>query len=380
MSKRNSQKKKLNIVIVVSYTYPFIGSGIGQVALIQAEKLVTLGHKVALISSNYPYANEKRFKKNGVLHLKLHAINFLEKFHIPVPLFIFSSEVMSLIKGADVVHAHGMLYPSSLLASVFTKLFKKPFILTQHASYIEYDNWIINWLEKLVRATMGRLVVTLSKKVIIVNDGVRTWLGVDNGKIVTIINGVDTSLFRPVNTDKKKLLRKKYSLPQQKKVILYVGRLVPKKGYKELYKARGKDYLIVFVGGGSVPYYMKKDQNVCFLGRLEQNKLSEIYQASDVFALPSMCEGFPLTIQEAMASGLPIITTKHPGFDKYLDKRCVMFIEPAGEEIKKAIKRILDDKQLTDKMRKYSRDEAIAKISWDSNISNLLDVYYGVIK
>jgi len=54
----------MKIVILVSYTYPYIGSGIGQVALLQAEGLVKLGNEVILVSSNIP-VTKKKFTKNG---------------------------------------------------------------------------------------------------------------------------------------------------------------------------------------------------------------------------------------------------------------------------------------------------------------------------
>jgi len=100
-----SNKKRLKIVIIVSYTHPYVGSGIGNVALMQAENLAKLGHDVVLVSSNIP-ATKKRFKRNGVLHIKLNGTNFLDKFQIPVPLFLLNREVLSLIKNATIVHAH----------------------------------------------------------------------------------------------------------------------------------------------------------------------------------------------------------------------------------------------------------------------------------
>src|SRR5689334_3571761 len=122
----------MNIVILVSYTYPFVGSGIGNVALSQAEGLNKLGCKVTLVSGNVP-KTKVRFIKKGVTHLKLKSNNFLDKFGIPVPFFLFNKEVIDAIRNADVVHCHDMLYPYSIQGAVISKLFKKPFILTQHA-------------------------------------------------------------------------------------------------------------------------------------------------------------------------------------------------------------------------------------------------------
>lgn len=373
------REKKLRIVIFVSYTYPYVGSGIGNVALMQAENLAELGHEVILVSSNIPKTKGK-FRRNGVLHFKLKATDFLERFHLPVPLFLINSKVASYIKNADVVHAHGMLYPSSLQAALLAKIFGKPFVLTQHAGYIKYPSTLINLLERLVRATMGKIILRFSKRVIVVNEEVRGWLGIDNNKVITLINGVDTSLFHPVNPRRKKAIRVRDGLPLNRKIVLFVGRLVPKKGFIQLFEARDSFYVIIFVGKGEVPTYMKKDQKKAFfLGEIPQEKLSEIYQASDLFVLPSDCEGFPLSIQEAMASGLPVITSKLPGFDKYLDKRYVEFVNSNPKEIKKAIINVLRNKPLMEKMSRYSRDVVITKISWRRNVEVLLDIYREVL-
>jgi len=366
----------IKVVILVSYTYPHIGSGIGQVALLQAEGLASLGYEVVLVSGNVPSRIKRKFKKNKVLHLKIRCINYLAKFHIPVPLFFLNLETIGHIRNADVVHVHGMLYPYSLQAAILAKKYKKPFVLTQHAGYIKYPNFVVNFFQQVVKVTVGKVVLGLSSKVIVVNEEVKNWLGLAYKKAITLTNGVDTSIFFPVSLSKKKVLRKKHSLPRDKNIVLFVGRLVPKKGFLRLYEARDKNYLIVFVGGGEQPEHMKQQkEEVVFLGALSQKHLSEIYQLSDLFVLPSDSEGFPLSIQEAMASGLPIITSKHPGFEKYLDEKYVSFVNPSARSIKKAILAIIANKSLRKKMSMYSRQEVISKVSWKNNVQNLLKIY-----
>jgi len=73
--------KKMKITIFVSYTFPYIGSGIGNIALKQGEKLADLGHEVTIVSSNFP-KTKKEFIKNKVKHIKLSAIYLLEKIQI----------------------------------------------------------------------------------------------------------------------------------------------------------------------------------------------------------------------------------------------------------------------------------------------------------
>ena len=371
--------KKLKIVIVVSYTYPYIDGGLGVVAAKQAEYLARLGHQVTLISANWP-KTKSEFVYNQVNYIKLPAIRFFERFEIPVPLFLMDRRAIASIKAADVVHAHDMAYPSSLQAALLAKLFRKPLILTQHIGRVYYPSKIINLLESMVRMTLGRVILKLSDKVILINKHVIKALTVDRKKVVTILNGVDTEMFKPVNEGKKIVLRKKYNLPVDKQIVLFVGRLVKKKGYEELCKAKDQKYLIVIVGKGKAVNEKEPDNDqVRFLGVVPHDVLREIYQLADVFVLPSMSEGLPLTIQEAMASGLPIITSKHPGFEDYLDSRWVKFISPNHQQIKKAILEVLENHSLKEQMSQYALQVSINKNSWGKNVEKLLLVYQQAI-
>lgn len=365
----------LTIVIVVTYTYPFIGSGLGNVAMNQAEGLAALGHRVHVISSNIPNG-PKKLERNGVTYHKCNALNFLNAFDIPVPLFAFSREIISIIQKADIVHAHDMLYPSSLQAAVWSKIFNTPFILTQHVGMVDYKNAVIDLLETIVRKTMGEIVLRLSNRILVINSEVTAWLGpAHSKKTETLINGVDTSLFQTASEEKKRLLRDKHSLPQDKKIVLFVGRLVGKKGIRELFNARSNAYHLLYVGTGEVPEDMQDKENVQFFGGTDQKTLSEIYQACDVFILPSYCEGFPLSIQEAMASGLPIVTSFQQGYEKYLDSMFVEYVHHDSTHIRATLETLLTNPARMKEMSEYSRKFAETRISWEINVTKLLKIF-----
>jgi glycosyltransferase involved in cell wall biosynthesis len=203
---------------------------------------------------------------------------------------------------------------------------------------------------------------------------VKKWLNEPN-KTSFLHNAVDINLFKPVTNKEKIRLRKKFNLPINKPIVLFVGRLVEKKGFDKLFEARDKDYLILFVGDGDVPEQMKNKEGTLFLKGMPQEKLREMYQLADIFCLPSKNEGFPLTILEAMASGLPIITSDNPGYDLYLDRNYVKFIRSESKETEKAIKELLNDKKQLIQMWKYSRQESTKRFNWNKNVTSLLEVY-----
>jgi len=372
-------EKKLNVVIVVTYAHPYIGSGLGVVAKFQAEYLAYRGHNVTLVSSNIP-RTAGSFVLNGVTHIKVPAAALLERLHIPVPILFFNKSVVHAISRADIVHVHDILYPSSLIAALLAKLYKKRVILTQHVPHVQYSNKIINAIEKLAFYTIGLATLQASDAVVVLNTTVYKWIKHYKKEVHYLPNGVDFKLFNKPTEQEKQAVRERYSIPLDKFVVLFVGRFVPKKGFDTLYNARDPAYLLVFVGGGIIPEHIKSDNAAKIIGPLPQEELAMLYKASDLFILPSYGEGFPLSIQEAMATGLPIITSKHNNLGHILNSPLVSYIDITEVDIQSAIKKVQEDVVLRKNMGEYSMKVATENYSWEKNNTKLLDVYQMVDK
>jgi glycosyltransferase involved in cell wall biosynthesis len=370
-----AQPDKKHVVMIVSYTYPFTGSGLGNVAKLQAETLAKRGYGVSLISSNVP-PTRRMFMHNDVRHVKLAGLHFLNKLHVPLPLSIFSVPAIRAIKSADVVHVHDALYPSSVVSVLLAKIFRKPITLTQHVPFISYPSSWLNMLQKIAYGTLGTFVFSQAHKITVLNESVKAMLHRYAEKVTLIPNGVDTEFFKPsLSTEYTHTLREKYSLPLDKPIVLYVGRLVPKKGFDLVYAARDSDYLTLCVGDGTLPAQLVPDENIIFMGKQDQATLKELYQLSDMFVLPSYGEGFPLVIQEAMACGLPIVTTRHTDYVQYVDESYVQLVDRDIPEIKAAIRKVLTDKNLQSQMRAYSRRRALEMFSWEEHSAQIEKIY-----
>lgn len=372
----------MKILIVTHYFFPHIG-GIEVAAYNQAKELVKKGHEVVVVTSKIE--NEKSgYSPDGIKIVRIKAINILENFMgVPYPLF-YPKLLLALkneIKNCNIVHANGALYMGTFFSSLLTKFYKKPLIITEHVGFVKYKSIFLNLLQKSAFLTIGKIALKLSAKVIVLNSQVGEFIRNEGINTVRYLpNGVDASLFKPVNSDRKAELRKKIGLPDNKKLVLFVGRFVEKKGFDKMFEARNPDYLIIFVGSGNVPEYMRRSKDVIFFNPMPQNELSEIYQASDIFVLPSTGEGFPLSIQEAMACGLPVITSSHEGYSDYLDKNYVKMVEPKPENLRKAIKEVSENEALYREMAEYSRKKAVSDFSWGKNTEGLLKIYHEVLE
>jgi D-inositol-3-phosphate glycosyltransferase len=369
----------VKVLIVVHHFTPHL-SGVGSVAEQQAKHLVKNGHEVQVITSNCS-SKAGISEKDGYKVHRIRASNVFEnRMGAPFPLFSPSLfyRTYKLAKEADLIHVHDSFYMSSFVAAFWAKLFKKPLFVTQHVVMIPHPKPLVMKVQRIVYKTTGAFVLSNSKKVIVFNERVKDFLinsGVAKSKILNINNGVDFELFHPPTTKQKGALRQKYNLPTEKTLALFVGRFVPKKGFRKLLEAVSKDYAIVFVGGDR-PNSIKRDERTIFLGSLSQQETAEIYQACDVFVLPSEGEGFPLSIQEAMASGLPIITTDDLGYRSYnFNRELFYLISPTVREIKDHLTKIAQDSRLRDAMGKYSYSYAKEYFNWDEKIEKISHTY-----
>lgn len=142
-----------------------------------------------------------------------------------------------------------------------------------------------------------------------------------SNKILVIGNGVDTSVFKPRNKDN---VRQKYGFSSHEKIILYLGRFHEEKNLKLLISAFDrlsgssnlKNLRLVLVGEGNTGKQisnMVKERNltkrVTFLPPVLDSEVPEIICCADVFALTSVVEGFPLVILQALACGVPVVST-----------------------------------------------------------------------
>lgn len=153
-------------------------------------------------------------------------------------------------------------------------------------------------------------------------------------KIMLLYNDIDISRFSRATRIEKSENKKKLNLPAEKKIILFVHRLSPVRKtlfylpyiVTEFYKKLSTDdYYFVFVGSGPEECELKKaimDANlgdyIAMFGTIPNHQIDVLYKSADIFINPTFAEGFPRVILEAMASGLPIVTTNAGGINDLL--------------------------------------------------------------
>lgn len=368
----------MKILVGIHYFPPHVG-GMENVARVQAGKLAADGHDVHVLTGSAG-ASAGTSEVHGYSTERLGVWNIFER-RMGVPFPIFSPSLVwrayRAVKDADVVHLHDVFYQTSWVIALWARLLDRPVIVTQHVDMIPHPSAFVRFVQWAVYRTAGRFVLSTARRVAVLNSNVEAFLlriGVPQRKIIFMPNGVDLSLFHPDETVDAAAVRRRYDLPDDKPVALFVGRFVPKKGFDKLLDATSDHYHIALAGGPSP--YGTTPAHVTFLGSLSPEQLAELYNAVDMFVLPSEGEGFPLTVQEAMASRLPVVISQNPGYDVYhLDDSLLLQIQPNIATIRSTLLRLAEDSSLRRRMAEYSRRYAVEHFSWDKNISHLARVY-----
>ncbi len=211
--------------------------------------------------------------------------------------------------------------------------------------------------------------------------------GLPGDKIQVIYNGVDLEAFHPRNRDLfRKAQRREMGIPETKEVILFLGSGFRRKGLEGLIKAFAKvagefpEAVLVVAGKDRLGDYARAAQKhgvearVLFLG--PTRKARELYAAADLFALPTVYEPFSNACLEAMASGLPVLTSCQNGVSELIaDGKSGFLVSEAtdasaiAEKIRSFL-RTPDRAALGEEARRVG-----ANFSIDSAVDRLLDLY-----
>jgi len=206
------------------------------------------------------------------------------------------------------------LTPTGLFAILCLKLFNKKFIIETDGAFYNKNQKFLNMI-RTFSYNSAKLCLSTS----LIHDYYYQNLGVNPSKIVrypfTSIYKKDI-LVKPITMQTKLEIRKKLGI-KEKNILLGVGQFIERKGFDLLLKEANlldNSYGIYLIGSENIELYRQllqttKFSNVHFISFKQKHELWEYYQAADIFILPTREDIWGLVINEAMANGLPIIST-----------------------------------------------------------------------
>ncbi len=379
-------------LLLLNYEFPPLGGGAGNATFyLVREFLQYTDLQIDLITSSADKYKEKKFSENikiyfldiGKRNRSLHYQTNRDLLTYAYKSYLFCKKLLKRNR-YDLCHA----FFGIPCGSVAMKL-KIPYIVSLRGSDVPFHNQRFYWLDKIFFKRLSKKIWQNASEVIALSNDLKKLARKTNSDIdiKVIYNGVDCDEFYP---DKQTLDLEK--LKKQKIInVLFIGRLTKIKGivyllraFKELVK-KHKDTKLLIVGEGPLKNGLFKycsdnniNVNVRFYGIIPHNKINRIYQKSHIFILPSLNEALGNVTHEAMASGLPIITTD-TGAAELIDGNGFIVRKKDPQAISQKLQEFLQNRQLIVQMGKKSREIAL-KMNWRNAAIKYYKLYTEVMQ
>ena len=307
-----SSNRPLRVTLVTHY-YPAHRGGVERVAGQLAERLAAAG--VAKIDWHASAGDAPPPAVPGLSATPAPSWNALERvLGLPYPLWSPAAlrRLVRACRESDVVHLHDCLYFPNVVAFLAARRARRPVLVTQHIGHVPYRSTLLRGLHQAANRALGAFLLGGADQVVFESETVRRYFSRFTGfrrPAVLVQNGVDTRRFRPATAGERRAHRVRLGVPPDKPLLLFLGRFVEKKGLPVLRKLaqRLPEAHWLFAGWGPLDPASWRLPNASVVHSPAAEELSALYQAADLLVLPSVGEGFPLSVQEAMACGTPAL-------------------------------------------------------------------------
>ncbi len=229
------------------------------------------------------------------------------------------------------------------------------------------------------RSPRLKLAIAVSN---LVRDDLLARFGLDAGRVVTLYNGVDLERFHPAGTDARRCrLRADLGIPANIPVVLFVGNGFGRKGLRFLIEAMARldsHARLVVIGADraerayrDLARRLNLAPRVHFVGT--RGDVENFFEAADAFAMPSLFEPFGNVVMEAMASGLPALTSAQSGVAELMPAAMERYVVPNPRDVADMSVRLHEMVEAGEELRSTCRETA-EQYSWDRHGDNLLGI------
>ena len=371
---------KLNIAMFGHKRIPSREGGVEIVVQELSTRMAKLGHKVTVYNrsghhvSDRNYDTEKRYEYDGV---KVRSVLTIDKKGLAAVTSSFFAALRCAFSRADVVHIHAE-GPAAM--TPLLKLFRKRVVVTVHGLDWQRDKWSDGFASKYIKFG-EKMAVRYADEIVVLSKRVQDYFkDTYNRDTVYIPNGVsEPGIVSPqLITDNYNLTKDSY--------ILFLGRLVPEKGVHLLidaFKCVDTNKKLVIAGGTSdtddyvdkLSQLAKDDERIIFTGFQQGQVLQELYSNAYVYVLPSLLEGMPLSLLEAMSYSNCCVVSDINECTEVVEDKAVVVKCSDTLDLKNTLQKLCDDSELVTGYKQQAREFIIDKYNWDDVTQQTLQLY-----
>ncbi|MDD2916227.1 MAG: glycosyltransferase family 4 protein [Candidatus Gracilibacteria bacterium] len=379
-------ERKINIIQFLPYFPPHKG-GLEDVAEWMSSSYVQAGYGKVLnvifsVGQDQEYGS---YEKNGYRVIILPAFDLVKNF--PFPAF-WRKEFWQAFREirkhkVDIIQTHTRFFLSSFIGGLYAKLSRTKWVHIEHGSgYVISDKWIVAFFSKLFDRTVGRWILSRADSVIAISEACKQFIETEfmEREVSVVYRGMDIpDIPRVPSVDGK--IR-----------ITFVGRLVHLKGVRYLLEAinmlkeEGMANISCRIVGdgeerGELETFVRENElqnEVAFLGFMGKNEvLTQILPETDIFVNPSLQEGLPTTVIEALLSRCTVVATDVGGTREISQKEDVIIIHP-GESF--ALCNAMKEAILSyEEISGTSYESVREKFDSRGNIGKIFEIYTNTI-
>jgi len=350
-----------------------------------------MGHEVHVVTSNVPSSSKTEIIEGVVI--KRHDV-IAQPLRNPIS--IDSLFLAKEFDSYDIIHAHDEHNFCVMMTAFLKRGHHSPLVITNHGQ-IKYGDRVRDAFVKIYEKSIGKFVLRYADQCVVNSVSDLEYLCIIEeklrSKIQVIPNSIDPDEYNIQSSLTKDSFTKKYGL-SGKKVILFVGQVIKRKGIQYLINAIPEmvnktsiSFSFLIIGMGEDFEFAKQlarqkhvDQYIVFAGEVSFEELCLAYKHSDIFTLPSLSEGLPTVILEAMFFELPIVATEIPGIKDHCSDLAYLVPPEDSTALADAYLSLLTDENLRDFYKKQGKLKIIENYTWIKNAQRYDNLYRHLIE
>ncbi|MEH2153400.1 glycosyltransferase [Nostoc sp.] len=382
----------------ILFIAPYIGAtygGTSKIVTELVEAISFLGVSVDLVTTHANGSNNLDVPLNEWINQKCYRVQYFDCWHRDD--FIISPSLISWlfknVNSYDIVHSQTVFAPMISVAHSICKYFQIPYIVTPHGML---EPWALSykaWKKRIYYKVFENSAIQNSSAIQATSSfELNNINSLKFQNTVFVPNGIRRQEFEPLSN--REIFYQQFPETRGKTLILFLGRIDPKKGLDLLAPAFAKVYnqfphTHLVVAGPDNIGFMDKAQNyflqadcldaVTFTGMVSGALKYAALAAANLYVAPSYSEGFSISILEGMASGLPCIITTACNFPEAAKAEAAHVIEINVNAIANALIECLSNPQQATEMGDRAREFIFQNYTWDRAADKLIQVYKSVI-